>query len=114
MDDCYEVYIGKGSRAKVLRRGQMTIVGQGAGRFHEEDLRAVGIDSAATLLINRQTCSLSIRRPRDAECGQTVSDDDRGRRRIWLGGAIRAMGLDPARFRGRHECKIVEDRLEIC
>lgn len=109
----FEVFQACGGRCGIPR-GRLSITGLGMGRFNKADLAAVGIVDGATILIDREGPSLAIRAPIDGEQGQTVGAENRGpAATVWLAGALKAVGLDPAGLHGWHKCEVVEDRLEI-
>lgn len=84
------------------------------GRFNAADLKAVGVGERATILIDRDRRWLAIRAPLECEAGQLVGEEGAGPcRTIWLGGALRELGIDPKLTHGWHGCPTVEDRIEI-
>lgn len=109
----FEVFKACGGRFGIPR-GAVSLSARGMARFNQADLAAVGIVGGATILIDREGPSLAIRAPIDGEQGQTVGAENRGpAATVWLAGAIKAVGLDPAGLHGWHKCEVVEDRLEI-
>ena len=109
----FEVFKACGGRFGIPR-GAVSLSVRGMARFNRADLAAVGIVDGATILIDREGPSLAIRAPIDGEQGQAVGAENRGpAATVWLAGALKAVGLDPAGLHGWHKCEIVEDRLEI-
>lgn len=96
-----------------IPRGRFTISGKGMGRFNSQDLSAVGVADRVTILIDVQSQRLALRAPLEGESGVTVNiDGPGGARRIWLGGALAAMGLNGSTLRGQHACNVapLDDR----
>lgn len=110
----FQVFTPTGGPGGGIPRGMLSLTSRGMGRFNGSDLAAVGIAERATILIDRERHSMALRGPLECEPGQTVGAEKNERARtIWLAGAMRAVGLEPAEFHGWSVCRVVEDRLEI-
>ncbi len=109
----FEVLEACGGRSRIPR-GRVSVSARGMGRFNLADLKAIGVGTRATILIDREQLRLAIRAPLECESGQLVGEEGVGPcRAIWLGGALREIGVDPKLAHGWHVCPLVEDRIEV-
>lgn len=109
----FEVLEMCGGRSRIPR-GKVSVNARGMARLNVGDLKAVGVGARATILIDRDRRWLAIRAPLECEAGQLVGEEDAGPcRTLWLGGALRELGIDPKLTHGWHCCPTVEDRIEV-
>jgi hypothetical protein len=92
-----------------IGRGNFSVEASGMCRFNGADLAAIGVKDRVTILVDRAARAFALRAPLDCESGQRIKEANR----IWLVGAMRNLAVDPLTVLGWHECRIVEDRLEL-
>jgi hypothetical protein len=107
----FEVFSSIGGRGGIPR-GSLSLTSRGMARFNAADLKAVGVNQAVTILIDRKARSIAVRAPLEGEQGQAVGTENRAMM-VWMAGAMRLIGLTPGELHGWHSCAIVEDRVEI-
>lgn len=94
-----------------LADGEVSLDKNGTATFRAEDLALVGIDGVAVVLVDELTMRVAVRaaRPSDGKRALLVKPVKRhngkltGSRRIYLGGALRSIRIDPGAVRGRYE-----------
>lgn len=100
----YTLFQPAGGRCGIPQ-GRFTLSGKGMGRFNAADLSRVGIADRVSILMDHGARLLALRVPLEGESGVTVNiDGPGGGRRIWLTGALTAIGLQGSTLRGEHAC----------
>jgi hypothetical protein len=102
----YTLFQPTGGRCGIPQ-GRFTLSGKGMGRFNSLDLSAVGVAEQVSILMDHDAKSLALRAPLEGESGVMVNiDGPGGKRRVWLAGALAALGLDGSALRGDHACHV--------
>ncbi|MCK4660183.1 MAG: hypothetical protein KAV82_11735 [Phycisphaerae bacterium] len=105
----FNLYTPK-TAAKPLAAGHATVTKSGMTRLSATDLKAVGIEKRATVLLDRKTLRLALRKPRDddfAEPSLAVRWNKAGLgASIGLCGPLSQLGLKPAAYTGPREVAV--------
>lgn len=94
--------------------GQMALTPSGLARFTSADLAAAGLREAATIEIDTDERTIWLRAPRRGETPRRITPPKGGAcASIALGGALLAIGVNPADVSSRHAVAIDDGQLIV-
>jgi hypothetical protein len=110
----FEIYTARSTGG--LEAGKVAIAKNGLGRFSATDLKTVGVERLAVVLLDAKEKRLAVRAPVETEGLAEPSMDVRwtkggGTARINLGGAFKRLGIDPEGVAGLRSVTHEKDML---